>query len=139
MVLIYQLSAKSGVTLLALLSHLLFLFFTSSFAATKMNEKAPLILGKGEQRLLNVPGLIKYSLGSSVVRILPVARGFTQKLAQVNASESLLLKAVAPGYGDLWVWKKDGTSEHRSIQVKPVLNEEMNYSLARLLETLEET
>src|SRR5690606_36514539 len=76
---------------------------------------APLILGTGEQRLLVIPGLQRYSLGSDRVRAVPVpgpAGGVSR------ASHLLLLKGVKEGMTDLWVWKSDGTSEHRTIRVE---------------------
>jgi Flp pilus assembly secretin CpaC len=109
-------------------------FFVLSLAQASSEhtslEKAPLVLGQGEQRLLHLPGLERYSLGSPKVRAIRPARG--------SASE-LLLKGVAPGTGDLWVWKKDGSAEHRSIHVEKVLPEELPPNLARALGDLQET
>lgn len=70
-------------------------------------QRASLILLQGEQRLLRLPGLARYSLGSSVIRALPF-----------QGRDALLIKGVTPGVGDLWVWKKDGTTEHRTLRVE---------------------
>ncbi len=89
-------------------------------------EKAPLILAQGEQRLLRVPGLVRYSLGSAVVRILPTAR------------ENLLLKAVSPGAGDLWIWKADGSTEHHLIQIEKLPADFRRPALEKALGRLQE-
>ena len=94
----------------------------SAIAEDSDTERPTLILGQGEQRLLRFPGLTKYSLGSSVVRVLPLSPnfGFTAKARH----DSLLIKAVTPGLGDLWVWKQDGSSEHRTIRVEKLSRSE---------------
>ncbi len=97
-------------------------------------EKGPLVLGVGEQRLLHCPGLLKYSLGSGVVRILPLPKK-SEKLF-LSSSETLLIKAVAAGHGDLWVWKQDGTTEHRAIRIEKLSAK--NEPLERALGKLEE-
>src|SRR4051794_10259101 len=70
-------------------------------------ERAPIVLGQGEQRLLRIPGLIKYSLGGSAARILPLYEKNLGKGSKVAQKESLLIKGVSPGIVDPWVWKKD--------------------------------
>src|SRR4051812_29462900 len=77
-------------------------------------EKPPLLLKQGEQRLLRIPGLARYSIGDPVVKVHPLGKAF----GNAEAKESLLLKGEGPGTGDLWVWKEDGSSEHRSITVE---------------------
>lgn len=72
-------------------------------------HRPPVIITQGEQRLISIPGLKRYSLGSGILHALPSPSG--QK-------DSILLKATQPGVTDLWVWKKDGTSEHRPIEVR---------------------
>ncbi len=89
-------------------------------------EKAPLIFAQGEQRLLTIQDLSRYSLGSPVVRSLPLKKG---------DQSSLLLKAVSLGTGDLWVWKSDGSTEHRRIRVEKGLSE-LNPALASLEKAL---
>lgn len=72
-------------------------------------ERPPVILSLGEQRFISVPGLKRYSIGSSILRALPTESG---------GHDSLLVKAVAVGLTDLVVWKTDGSNEHRSIEVR---------------------
>ena len=78
-------------------------------------EKADIILGEGEQRLLRVPGLLKYSIGSPRIRAIPLERNFA-KLSQ--RQDTLLIKGVTAGLSDLWIWKQGGQSEHRTIRVE---------------------
>ncbi len=72
-------------------------------------ERPPVILSLGEQRMVSVPDLKRYSIGSPILRALPGPGGL---------KNTLLLKAVGAGITDLLVWKTDGTSEHRSIEVR---------------------
>ncbi len=67
------------------------------------------ILSLGEQRMLSIPGLVRYSLGSPILRVLPSPGG---------RPETLLVKAVQAGISDLWIWKKDGSTEKRPIEVR---------------------
>ncbi len=99
-------------------------------------ERAPLVLGKGEQRWLRIPGLKRYSLGSGAIRVIPAPSSKGQKGAD---SEALLLKAVRPGHSDLWVWKADGSSEHRSVRVEATAAVDLPAPLARALGSLDET
>lgn len=93
-------------------------------------ELPTLVLGQGEQRLLRIPGLIRYSVGSEAVRALR---------PPVPHPDALLLKGVHPGSSDLWVWKQDGSSEHRSIRVEKVSKEILKPALERSLSPLQET
>src|SRR4051794_37513510 len=93
---------------------LLGLLLSAVAAQADSMEKPPLILKQGEQRLLRIPALKRYSLGDPVVRVHPLSRS----LGETEARESLLLRGLSPGTGDLWVWKEDGSSEHRSITVE---------------------
>ena len=77
-------------------------------------EMAPIVLGLGEQRLVRAPGLLKFSLGNSVVKVISVPEVFGQKAVK----DHLLIKGVEAGQGDLWVWKAEGTTEHRTIRVE---------------------
>lgn len=97
-------------------------------------EKPPLILGQGEQRLLRFPGLFRYSLGSPVVRVLPLSKNFGK--TALSRHDGLLIKGVTPGIGDLWVWKQDGSSEHRTIRVEKVPRSDQNPELAKLERSL---
>lgn len=93
-------------------------------------ERPPLVLALGEQRLLRVPGLERYSLGSDAIRAL--RRDFR------NAPEELLIKGVRPGGSDLWVWKQDGSAEHRTIRVEKSELPAAESPLARALSRLDE-
>ncbi len=72
-------------------------------------NRPPVVLSVGEQRYLTIPGLVRYSIGSPILRALPAPGG---------NRDALLVKAVKAGITDLVVWKKDGTSEHRPIEVR---------------------
>jgi hypothetical protein len=91
----------------------LFLFHAVFAAAGDASEpdlhRPPVVITQGEQRLISLPGLKRYSLGSEILRALP---------APGRAKDALLLKAVKPGITDLWIWKTDGTTEHRPIEVR---------------------
>ena len=103
-------------------------FTLSTFSeADSIIEKPPLIIGHGEQRVLNIPELKRYSLGANVVRSVTLP----------GQRETLLLKGVQVGISDLWVWKQDGSAEHRTIQVEP-LHSEKNKNLQKTLSRLEE-
>jgi Flp pilus assembly secretin CpaC len=99
-------------------------------------EKPPLVLGQGEQRLLYIPGLIKYSLGSNSVHILQLQKKMSGSKNTIR--ESLLLKGVTPGITDLWVWKQDGTHEFRTIRVEKRVHDTQNRALERALGHLKE-
>lgn len=43
------------------------------------------------------------------------------------------------GTGDLWIWKKDGSSEHRTIRVEKISEDEIKPALAHALSQLDET
>jgi Flp pilus assembly secretin CpaC len=91
-------------------------------------EAPPLVLGQGEQRLLRIPGLARFALGSPCIR--------THALD--SSKNALLIKGICPGYGDLWISKADGSSEHRSIRVEKVAPGELTPPLERALGHLEE-
>lgn len=82
---------------------------TSAGTLSPPEIRPPVVLSLGEQRLLSVPGLARYSIGSPILRALPAPSG---------DRETLMIKAVKAGITDLWVWKKDGTAEHRPIEVR---------------------
>ena len=79
---------------------------TLSGSPRDTDSRATLVLGQGEQRILLIPGLKRYSIGGPQIRVLP---------APDDARESLLLKAIQPGLTDLIVWKSDGSTENRPI------------------------
>lgn len=97
-------------------------------------ERAPLVLGQGEQRILHEPGLERYSLGNDSIRA-HVLDGNRSR----DRESCLLIKGVSPGNSDLWVWKQDGSSEHRSIRVEKVSGGELSPLLEKALGHLEET
>lgn len=94
---------------LVLIHHSISLAFADNIEPPEALERPPVILSQGEQRFIRVPGLKRYSLGSALLRVLP---------APMEGRDSLLLKAVGVGITDLIVWKADGSSEHRSVEVR---------------------
>jgi Flp pilus assembly secretin CpaC len=98
-----------------------------------VNERPPLILNQGEQKMLKVPGLQKYSLGSPVIRAIPLPFK-----SPTRTQEILLIKAVSVGTGDVWIWKQDGTSEHQTVYVEKVSHQDLNPLLKHSLLKLEE-
>ncbi len=90
--------------------------FASASVPPEPRQMPPLILTVGEQRLLRIPNLARYSLGNPAIRVLrlPV---FSQNRSHV-VQDSLLLKAMEASVCDLWVWKTDGSFEHRRIQIQ---------------------
>jgi Flp pilus assembly secretin CpaC len=110
---------------------------SDSMAASAEIEKPPIYLQLGEQRIVHVPGLVRFSLGEGAVR----AQGLpTQKKAQKNEMKNdlILLKAIHPGPSDLWIWKTDGTAEHRVIRVDKTASNPLSPRLSRALDTLRE-
>lgn len=93
-------------------------------------EYSPLILTLGEQRLIHLPNLKRYSLSGNFIRMIAI---------QNSHSSDFLLKGVAPGFSDLWVWKTDGHCEHRSIQVERISDQKISLPLERALQKLQET
>ena len=98
-------------------------------------EKPPIYLILGEQRMLNVPGLLRFSLGEASVRAQPLP------MAHKQSQEMLMIKAIQPGPADLWIWKSDGSIEHRGIRVDKVAVDPVDPlapGLSRALERLSE-
>jgi len=91
-------------------------------------EKAPIVLGRGEQRLLRLPGLVKYSIGDPLIRVHPF-----------SVNDALLIKGVQAGTTDLWVWKSDGAAEHRIVRVEIVASSDVKPAIERAVGKLEET
>ncbi|MGE0616085.1 MAG: pilus assembly protein N-terminal domain-containing protein [Bacteriovoracia bacterium] len=90
-----------------------FLYFSSLFihpsqATPEAIERAPLFIGENEQRVLHLPGLKRFALGSNRVRMT----------ALPSDRDTFLLKGVSVGATDLWVWRKAGPPEHWPIQVE---------------------
>lgn len=98
-------------------------------------QRPTLVLGQAEQRILKIPGLKRFSLGGPQVRavILPF---HSQKPSL--PSEELLLKGVLPGICDLWVWKQDGSTEHRTLRVEKWQTSPFSSELFTFLQDLEE-
>lgn len=96
-----------------------------------IQEKAPVVLGQGEQRILNLPNLQRFSIGDrTIVRAVRPPGGFQD--------DAILLKALAPGTSDLWVWKTDGTAEHRTVRVVKWGQDPVPLALRRALDSLTE-
>lgn len=83
--------------------------FAEAGSPPSPENRPPVVLSLGEQRLLSLPGLTRYSIGSPILRALAAPAG---------NRDALMIKAVKAGITDLWVWKKDGTTEHRPIEVR---------------------
>ncbi|MGK5087650.1 hypothetical protein WDW86_08840 [Bdellovibrionota bacterium FG-2] len=93
-------------------------------------ELPPLVLAQGEQRLIKLAqnsDVKKFTLGSPIVRSLK------------SSAEHILLKGVSPGITDLWVWKSDGSTEHRKIRVEKLNPGDLSSPLERALSDLTET
>jgi pilus assembly protein CpaC len=88
-------------------------------------EKAPLFLGQGEQRVLRIRELRRYSIGGGSIRAH-------------SLGNQLLVKGITPGHSDLWVWKSNGSTEHRTIRVEKEVGSDIKPSLARALGSLQE-
>ncbi len=94
-------------------------------APENLEEKAPLFLGQGEQRVLRIQGLKRYSVGGNAIHAH-------------SMGDELLVKGVSPGFSDLWIWKSDDSSEHRTIRVEKEVGGELKPALARALGYLQE-
>ena len=119
------------------LSIFLFFYSNSIYSSDSHIELPPIILGVGEQRVLKVPELKNYSLGSSVIRVLPLKRGHRED--KDHLKDTLLIKGINAGWGDLWILKKDGRSEHRSIRVEKTSEKNRKLKLEKALSALNET
>lgn len=88
-------------------------------------EKPTIILGVGEQRIIGVLGLKKYSVGGTAIRVHRLnSQGTTSKdqnnlrfHTQSKTQDTMLIKGAQQGISDIWIWKHDGQSEHRMVQV----------------------
>ena len=99
-------------------------------------EGPPVTIAPGEQRLLKIAGLARYSLGGDGVRISTPPKGIEDQNAE--DSEYLLIKGIRPAESDLWVWKKDGSSEHRALHVVKAEEKALKPGLAAALNRLQE-
>ncbi|MEK7690396.1 MAG: pilus assembly protein N-terminal domain-containing protein, partial [Bdellovibrionota bacterium] len=72
-------------------------------------ERPGLHLRVGEQRLLKLEKIDRFSFGAPLVRSLPAPR----------TKDAILLKGVRAGSTDLMVWYTDGSTEHRFVHVSP--------------------
>ncbi len=112
-------------------------FALSAEIEKETTQRPPLILGEGEQRFMHIPGLVKYSIGSPIVRILPL---HTKSIpSHLLKQDTLLIKAIQVGWGDLWIWKKNGLTEHWMIHVEKWTHETRNQSFEKALNQLNET
>ncbi len=93
----------------------------------QLTEKPPLVIGQGEQRLIHVPGLKRYSLGSNSIRAFPL---------KWSSNDRLLIKGIKPGISDLWIWKQDGSSEHRTIRIERLAKTDVSLNLLKALSGL---
>jgi pilus assembly protein CpaC len=119
--------------------HLWVLLFLAGTAAARteppqVREMPKLTLILGEQRLLPVPYLSRYSLSNSKARILALP-SLSRRLAP-SAQDSLLIKGSELGFSDLWIWKSDGPSEHRTLDIIKPSPERKHPQLDSALEKL---
>jgi hypothetical protein len=90
-------------------------------------ERAPLLMSVGEQHLLRIPGLTRYSLGGD----------FARAHAAPGDPEGILIKGVRPGTGDLYTWSP--LPERRSVEIRPPTPESAAVlPLLRALSSLQE-
>lgn len=90
-------------------------------------EKAAISLGQGEQRILHIRGLKRFSIGGNSIRVI-----------SPSDKDALLIKGAVPGFSDLWVWKEDGSSEHRSVTVEKWARTKPLHALDQALGRLQE-
>jgi hypothetical protein len=107
--------------------------FPCLFAA----EGTPLNLSVGEQHLVYIVGLKRYSLSGDAAKAISLPLNLAS--SSQNAQESILIKGIHPGLSDLWVWKSDGSSLHRTIQVEAYNVKKKISPLERALQKLNET
>jgi len=115
-------------------SRLIFLIFSvlTLFALiadphlARAEERAPLLLGAGEQRVLHIQGIQKYSIGGTAIH------------AHLIGSDQILVKGVTPGLSDLWLWHPDGSSAHQTVRVEKTIGAELKPGLERALGGLQE-
>lgn len=108
-------------------------------ASPRLHERAPWTLVRGEQRRLHIPGLKKYSLSGTAVRVLPLGRALELELG-AQAKEEVLVRAEQAGAADLWVWSANTPPEHLHLEVisRPPQLPAPQLALRRALGSLEE-
>ncbi|MEK6706244.1 MAG: pilus assembly protein N-terminal domain-containing protein [Bdellovibrionota bacterium] len=95
-------------------------------------ERPPLFLGAGEQRVLRLSGLTRFSIGdNTIARVTALPKNIHNK-------ETLLIKGIKRGNTDLWVWKDNAITERRTIHVEKNTVEDIKPNLQRALNRLEE-
>ena len=93
-------------------------------------EAPPLLLTESEQRFLPIGKVEKFSLGA------PLVRG---RVLPNEPSPGLLIKGLKAGRTDLWVWKSDKTTEHRTVHVKkPTPQSQLAEKLEQMVGELQE-
>ncbi|MBI4924388.1 MAG: pilus assembly protein N-terminal domain-containing protein [Bdellovibrio sp.] len=103
---------------------------------TVLEERSTVILIQGEQRLLKIPYLQRFSIGNAaIVRAIPISNTILQN---TQKKDYILIKAMQSGLTDLWVWKSDHRTEHRSIQVEKPSDSKSNLNLEKALSQLQE-
>lgn len=106
-----------------------------SYADEPVIQKPPLVLGQGEQRFMHVPGMIRYTLGKPIIRIL------SPKHDPSHSKEGLLMKGVEIGVTDLWIWriwKENQMTEYRTIRVEKWSHDKIHKGLEKALGELNE-
>ncbi|MEK6578790.1 MAG: hypothetical protein AABZ55_06155, partial [Bdellovibrionota bacterium] len=96
-------------------------------------EKPPLFLGVGEQRVLNIPALQRFTIGA------PLIRAVSPRSFENRKSTPLVIRALAEGITDLWIWKKDGSTEVRRVQIEKIQPDILSPALKKGLTHLTET
>tara|TARA_Y100000590_G_scaffold470525_1_gene666026 strand:+ start:1133 stop:2602 length:1470 start_codon:yes stop_codon:yes gene_type:complete len=79
-----------------------------------IQQQYPLSLGVGEQRILSIENLKKFSIGSKIVRAIPLPEELSS-----HSKNTLSLKGITPGITSLWIWTTDGKGIQRTIEVFP--------------------
>ncbi len=72
----------------------------------------PISLSVGEQKIIQIPGIIRFSIQQERKR--PIVRSVRQTPLH---EDQILLQGLRTGVADLWVWKSDGSSDFRSVFV----------------------
>jgi Flp pilus assembly secretin CpaC len=105
---------------------LILAILNSSPLPASAEERPPLLLGAGEQRVLHIEQVQKYSVGGAAIH------------AHLIGSDQILVKGMAPGLSDLWIWHPDGSSDHQTVRVEKTIGAELKPGLERALGGLQE-
>ncbi|MBI2712135.1 MAG: hypothetical protein HYX41_04630 [Bdellovibrio sp.] len=108
-------------------------WFLTRSASANMLDGPPIVLSQGEQKILTIPDLRRFSIGSPILRATP-----PPQFKRDPGKNLLMIKGVSPGLTDLVVWKDDGTVEKRSVQVLKGGRDELSPALLRSLSRLNE-